>query len=411
MQLSVASSTPVQTQPTANHLWQTAQQVGCPAALWRLPNTSDKHLIIHLSNILPEVPAELEELPSGFAVSAFANVDARKTLFLRADRHYIFTDPTALANGSVSDEHRDEQNRAAAFQVALHKTNQKQRPQVVLPPFTPASDAADRLAYVTSAAEAVAQMQAGQFRKVVLSRTKVVDFEHEPDVLLIFDRLCAAYPTAFVSVVWLPHLAQTWICASPERLVSQDRQGIFRTISLAGTQSATDEEGRPKRPAYAMWSQKEIEEQALVSRYIIECFKKIRLREYAEEGPKTVIAGNLMHLRSDFSVDTKELNFPQLGTVMLRLLHPTSAVCGMPREAALTFINEHEAHQREFYAGFIGPVNMADESHLFVHIRCLKLEGNRATLYAGAGLTEDSDPNREWLETDMKCQTLLSVCR
>jgi isochorismate synthase len=146
-----------------------------------------------------------------------------------------------------------------------------------------------------------------------------------------------------------------------------------------------------------------------VSRYIIDCFKKIRLREYVESGPKTVVAGNLMHLRTDFAVDTQATNFPQLGTVMLRLLHPTSAVCGMPRPAALLFIATHETHDRELYAGFVGPVNMGGASDLFVHLRCLKLEGQVATLYAGAGLTEDSDPAREWRETELKCRTLLNV--
>ena len=76
--------------------------------------------------------------------------------------------------------------------------------------------------------------------------------------------------------------------------------------------------------------QKDIEEQALVERYVISCFKKIRLREYDEHGPKTMIAGNVLHLKTEFEVDMVATNFPQLGSVMLNLLHPTSAVCGMP---------------------------------------------------------------------------------
>jgi isochorismate synthase len=268
--------------------------------------------------------------------------------------------------------------------------------------------------YVRHVAEAVEAMQRGEFRKVVLSRTKQVRFTDAPNAVALFDKLCEKYPTAFVSAVSLPEKGQIWISATPERLVSQDANGIFRTVSLAGTQSAADANGVPKRPSEAMWSQKEIEEQALVSRYIIECFKKIRLREYLEEGPKTIIAGNLMHLGTQFTVDTQEVRYPQLGTVMLRLLHPTSAVCGTPRDTAFNFIRQHETHPREFYAGFLGPINIeatneGAASNLFVHIRCMKLEGQVATLYAGAGLTEDSVPEREWLETEMKCQTLLSV--
>ncbi len=147
----------------------------------------------------------------------------------------------------------------------------------------------------------------------------------------------------------------------------------------------------------------------MVGRYIISCFKKIRVREYLEEGPKTVVAGNLMHLRSDFSVDTKTINFPELGTVMLELLHPTSAVCGMPKMEALAFIQQYEGYDREFYSGYLGPVNVGNETHLFVNLRCMKIQNNVATLYAGGGITEDSEPEKEWQETEMKCQTMLSV--
>ena len=147
----------------------------------------------------------------------------------------------------------------------------------------------------------------------------------------------------------------------------------------------------------------------MVSRYIVNCFKKIRLREYEEEGPKTVLAGNLMHLRTDFSVDTRAVNFPQLGTVMLDLLHPTSAVCGMPKAPALEFILRHETYRREFYSGYLGPINIDRATHLFVNLRCLQLREDKAILYAGAGVTAESVAEKEWLETEMKCQTMLRV--
>ena len=150
----------------------------------------------------------------------------------------------------------------------------------------------------------------------------------------------------------------TWLGASPELLVSVDRNGIFRTVALAGTQVYQDN----ILLRNIGWTQKEIEEQALVERYIISCFKKIRVREFDEHGPKTVQAGNLVHLKSDFEVDMKAVNFPLLGSVMLKLLHPTSAVCGMPMEASLSFLKQHEKHDREFYAGYLGPVNIENES-------------------------------------------------
>ena len=415
-------------QPTALDFWETARTLGFPTALWRLPNQHDKHLLVSFDETLPRVSVDLEELPAGFAISPFDNLDTgpdspARTLFLRADTHAVFSDnpdQNKVINGNgVSGEAVDLFRNVLAD---IQKRPANERPASTRP--MPILDPDAQNEYTNSVAEAVDAMQRGELRKVVLSRTKRVAFADAPDAVALFDQLCAVYPTAFISAVYLPETNQIWISATPERLVSTNADGIFQTVALAGTQSASEPDGTPKRPSSAMWSQKEIEEQALVSRYIIECFKRIRLREYTEEGPKTIIAGNLMHLSTCFTVDTQAVRYPQLGTVMLRLLHPTSAVCGTPRDRAFSFIKRHESHDREFYAGFLGPINIdssdintsafgkSDEStatNLFVHIRCMKLEGNIATLYAGAGLTEDSVPEREWQETEIKCQTLLKV--
>ena len=413
--------------PTAFDFWETAQTLGFPAALWRLPNSQTKQLIVSFDEVLPRVSADLEELPGGFLLSPFDNLalipttdptlptepphPPARTLFLRADVHAVFSE-NGPENLTITPT-----EAADRFQRTL-ATNAGQKPASAAPLAEAIPTHSDEQArYEQGVGAAVEAMQRDEFRKVVLSRTKQVRFADVPNAVQLFDKLCRAYPAAFVSAVALPEREQIWISATPERLVSVGAGGIFRTAALAGTQSATDTAGTPKRPSEAMWSQKEIEEQALVSRYIIECFKKIRLREYQEEGPKTITAGNLMHLSTSFTVDTQAVCYPQLGTVMLRLLHPTSAVCGTPRDAAFHFIRQHEAHERELYGGYLGPVNLnADHeslnepaTHLFVHIRCMKVEGSRATLYAGAGITQDSVPEREWHETEMKCQTLLSV--
>jgi len=416
--------------PKAINLWETAHSLGFPAALWRLPNQPDKHLIVSFDEVLPRVSADLDELPAGFLVSPFDNLagtaptntsdgistgNSDQTLFLRADIQATFSTINQSRSGKVHTNTMADAATADTFwqtlstQLASQSTSQSIQSGI-----TPLPDPEAQAEYVRNVALAVEAMQRGEFRKVVLSRIKRVAFADAPNAVALFDKLCAAYPTAFISAVSIPERGQIWISATPERLVSIDSAGIFRTASLAGTQSAFNPDGTAKRPPEAMWSQKEIEEQALVSRYIIQCFKKIRLREYLEEGPKSLIAGNLMHLSTTFTVDTQAVRYPQLGTVMLRLLHPTSAVCGTPRDVAFDFINQHENHDRELYSGFLGPVNInaindGPASHIFVHIRCMKLEGRLATLYAGAGLTEDSVPEREWQETDMKCQTLLSV--
>lgn len=410
MQFSTHLSSTTKTQPTVDSHWQAAVQAGYPAALWRQPNRTDRELIIDASGTVSTVVMDLEELPMGFAVSPFINPDAESTLFLKADFYWRFDEEgnVLAAQNKFSDGHPILDVLFGNPSIAKRK---EQGPAIQIVDAT----SHQQTGFEENVSKAIRQIERGKFRKVVLSRTKTVQFDEQPDIPTLFNRLCRAYPNAFVSAVYLPDRNQVWIGATPERLVSVNATGIFQTVALAGTQSAFDSEGRPKRTAEAPWTQKEIEEQALVGRYIIGCFKKIRVREYLEEGPRTVVAGNLMHLRSDYSVDTQALNFPQLGTVMLRLLHPTSAVCGMPREQAQEFILQNEVHDRELYSGFLGPVNCyqteGSETHLYVNLRCMKLEGVEGTLYAGAGLTEDSVPAKEWRETELKCDTLLSLLK
>ncbi len=246
-------------------------------------------------------------------------------------------------------------------------------------------------------------------KKVVISRKKYLGKLQGKSYSLGFNRLCVAYPSAFVSMVFIAEKNQVWIGASPEILVSENAEGVFRTVALAGTQSAFKANNEEIKPIDALWSHKEIEEQALVSRYIINCLKIIRVREYEEEGPKTIKAGNLLHLNSNYYIDSKQINYSNLSSTMLSLLHPTSAVCGMPKEHAETSIAQFENYDREFYSGYLGPVNMNKESHLFVNLRTLKIENGHVFAYAGGGITEDSDSEKEWLETELKLKTIQKV--
>ncbi|NBB22622.1 isochorismate synthase [Runella sp. CRIBMP] len=386
------------------HGWQSAYELGYAAALWRLPLQKDKHLIINFGTDIPKTKMMLEDLPPGFAVSPFLNLEGEDALFIKADLHIRFDEtgePVSETYPSTESSSAKEAWENECRNVSLVTQNERNVSEF------PTNSSEEF--HLQSVKEALKAIEAGEIQKVVLSRTKHVALPDSFSVTGIFERLCNKYPNAFVSLVYLPHLNQIWLGATPETLVSVDRQGIFRTVALAGTQSAFDESGQMIPPKQAPWTQKEIEEQALVSRYIISCFKKIRVREYLEEGPKTAVAGNLMHLRSDYAVDTKAINFPELGTVMLGLLHPTSAVCGMPKLPALEFIQAHEGYDREFYSGYLGPVNIDNETHLFVNLRCMKISNGMATLYGGGGITEDSVPEKEWQETELKCRTLLTV--
>ena len=157
------------------------------------------------------------------------------------------------------------------------------------------------------------------------------------------------------------------------------------------------------------WGAKEQVEQEMVSAYIRTFFHQAGVTQVSEVGPQTVAAGNVVHLQTLFRMDVAGDQRFVLANRVLQELHPTSAVCGMPKQKALAFILANEGYDRSFYSGFLGPVQVAGESHLYVNLRCMRLGRDSATLFVGAGITAHSDPAAEWRETEMKAETMLSV--
>lgn len=358
-------------------------------SLWRLPGQTEKNVIIcsQVMDIDPDL-FSVEDSQPGFVISPFGREG--KKWFLPAEIHLKISNgeivrhsgpplPESLPTPGRLNFHMTRAPRPAAEQGRNH--------------------------YQNLVADGVNAIENGLFEKVVPSRRQSFQVPDDLDILDVFERLCQQHPQALITLASTPQTG-TWMGASPELLVNVNSKFIFKTSALASTQ--VYKPGTDLKTV--LWNQKEIEEQALVSRYIINnCFKKIRLREYEEHGPRTFRAGNLLHLKTDFSVDMVATNFMQLGTVMLRLLHPTSAVCGMPMDPALKFLEEREGYDRELYTGYWGPVNVDQETHIYVNLRCMRASHGEAILYAGAGVTIDSNPALEWEETVNKMNTLRQV--
>jgi isochorismate synthase len=94
---------------------------------------------------------------------------------------------------------------------------------------------------------------------------------------------------------------------------------------------------------------------------------------------------------------------------LLQALHPTPAVCGLPKQETFRFITAHEHVSRQYYSGFMGPLGIAHSTHLYVSLRCMQIHGNEHHLYAGGGLLKDSVEQQEWLETEAKMQTMKKI--
>jgi isochorismate synthase len=370
-------------------------------ALWRRPGSTEKHFLVCASGVREMNEFLIEDSSPGFV---FAPFDIKKNkLYLTADVVYSFSDFESLQHQFTEKERKElinEFNSAGSRDgdpAGTHK-------ELVHYPVHSPGTSAGKHAYLKLVQQSIDFIEVQQAEKIVPSRSMRFELNGNMDVVETFERLCELYPNAMVSLVSIPDVG-TWLGATPELLVSIDAAKCFRTAAIAGTQAYD--------PSIDLreitWTQKNIEEQALVSRYIINCFKRIRLRDFKEHGPKTFVAGNLIHLKTDFEANIVETGFPQLGSQMLTLLHPTSAVCGTPLDASREFLYEHEGFDRQFYSGFLGPVNLQNETHLYVNLRCLQLTRDHVILYAGAGVTIDSVPEKEWEETEMKMDTLLRV--
>lgn len=377
-------------------LWDAAMNLNGSIALWRCPRERQIHFLVDLSQSPRKGRVNLQETEPGFVVSSFLNSDGSDILFLNADIYVVF----GSSNGpEVRRSHKDKR-----FWQIVNSEGKKAGKipyHLNIRPDTEISGKQEH--FLEMVEDGIQAIRNGEFDKVVTARTYDEPLPDQFDVVSQFERLERAYPEAFVNLISVPGNG-TWMGATPELLL-ESSECHFRTVSLAGTQPfPLDAE-----LSEATWNQKEIEEQAMVSRYIIEQFKTIRLREFIETGPKTVRAGNMIHLKTEYTVDLTEIDMPELSTVMMNLLHPTSAVCGMPKQPALDFIIEYEYLNREFYSGYLGPVNIGGMTRLYVNLRCMQILRTRAVLYAGAGITHYSIPKKEWEETALKCQTLLNV--
>ena len=365
-------------------------------AIWRKPTTSQLAFVQDFSQSPRRVTLQLEELPAGFVVHPFADQEDKKAFYIQADRYEKLSLDQPLHQEDLPQWMQASRDSGPTSELKKRITGLLgQLPQLANP-----GTGQEKAHFLQLVSKGIQAIEAGTLEKIVAARTKLIPLPEAFDLGKTLAKLLASYPHSFVNFFHLPGIG-TWMGASPEVLI-ETKGDYFHTMSLAGTQPAQGD--NPLKSA--AWTQKEIEEQALVSRYIVDCFKTIRLREYEEHGPKTVLAGNLLHLRSDFRVNTQTTGFSNLGSVMLGLLHPTSAVCGMPRKEALSFLKTEEGWDRSFYAGFIGPVGIEQETSIYVNLRTASLHQTHALLYAGAGVTEDSVPEKEWEETELKCEII-----
>lgn len=231
-----------------------------------------------------------------------------------------------------------------------------------------------------------------EVKKAVYSRVKKVAFDASKSVQA-FENACKEYPHACCYLV-SSALFGTWIGATPELLLRSEN-GSLTTMALAGTRRVESEQA---------WEEKEMEEHQFVIDAIVAAFQRSECYDIDVEMTIEKHAGPVKHL---FTPITAVGNTDMAWSLALDL-HPTPAVCGTPRIAALDLIHSREMHHRDFYTGLFGRIDK-EYAELYVNLRCAQLFKNAAYLYVGGGYTAASIPDLEWEETENKALTLLKI--
>ncbi|MDM1044475.1 chorismate-binding protein [Myroides sp. 1354] len=245
----------------------------------------------------------------------------------------------------------------------------------------------------------VTAIKNGQFSKVVPARKEEVAVE-VTEIQSLFTKLLVAYPEAFCYVIYHPQIG-LWMGATPETLVELKGK-VLHTMALAGTQV---NHGKDE----VRWGEKEREEQRYVTEFIVEKLQPLSTHIEVSE-PFTKRAAKVMHICTNIEAELKEVDVQTI----VEALHPTPAVCGMPKDVSRDFLLHEEGYSRKYYAGYLGELNVpiaenSQHSRLFVNLRCMEIEKEHVNLYIGCGVTEDSDPTSEFIETVNKSTTMKKV--
>ncbi|MEO7104547.1 MAG: isochorismate synthase [Gemmatimonadaceae bacterium] len=243
---------------------------------------------------------------------------------------------------------------------------------------------------------AVMQIRTGDLEKVVLAREVRAETTHDFDIAETIRQLRYAHPTCYVFGFWAGDSA--FVGATPERLVRVDGQEV-QASSLAGStrRGATPaDDAAQAQELFA--SEKDRSEHEIVRRALCTGLARFCDDVTSADMPTLLSLPQVHHLHTAVRARLRS------GHTILELveeLHPTPAVGGAPRKAALQFIRENEELDRGWYAAPIGWLQ-SDRGEFAVALRSAVITGADAWLYAGCGVVRDSDPDQEYAESMLK---------
>lgn len=238
-------------------------------------------------------------------------------------------------------------------------------------------------------------IQEGICEKAILSTITKTNILENYNIGEFIFRLRKEYPQSYIYLLSSP-ITGTWIGATPETFLKWSEDEIS-TMSLAGT--------KKQGAGNFIFGEKEKREQEIVTQYIEAIFKE-SLTNVQMENPVEFNYGEMVHLITRISAKTSDYFSKNDFLKLSNQFHPTPAVGGAPKKAAKELISSTELHSRSYYSGYLGTISK-DSAELAVNLRCMALSNDCFYVFAGGGITRDSNVNAEWAETRLKAQALL----
>lgn len=258
------------------------------------------------------------------------------------------------------------------------------------------------LAWLETVAAVVERIGAGELDKVVLARDHAVWSEHRFDPLDLARRLHRRFPRCHTFVV------DGLVGATPELLLARDGRSVTSRV-LAGTTSRDDDEAADAALGAALLdSAKDRHEHRLAADSVREVLAPVCAELTADDGPRLLRLDNVQHLATVFR-GTLAADPPPSALALAGALHPTAAVGGTPRAAAVALIAQVEGLDRGRYAAPVGWVDAVGDGEWGIALRCAELSGARARLFAGVGVVAASLPEDELEETRLKLRAMQAV--
>ncbi len=259
--------------------------------------------------------------------------------------------------------------------------------------------------WMEKVANIVHMIQHGAFEKVVLARDIQVILHDPPgvfDISTTLRRLRESYPTAYVFAIQRGE--RFFVGATPERLV-QAQNGQIHTMALAGSARRGETEAEDAQIGRELLqSEKNNSEHAIVVAMVQEALQNHCTDVHVSAAPQLLKLKNVQHLKTPIA---GELIPGRCILDVMADLHPTPAVGGFPRHAALEAIRNIEKLDRGWYAGPLGWIGASGHGEFAVALRSGLIDGSKATIFAGCGIVADSDPQTEYAESCLKFQVML----